>query len=197
MMAVPGQYTVTLSRQVDGEVTVLAGPETFEVVPLGEGALEGASPAEMTAFRQQLESLQMEVSATSAIMEESQKRVQAMQTALERTSVEPGKLDAQLYQLKQSLLDLQEEMYGNPAKEEIGESNPPTIQSRLSVASRGMRSTYGLTPTHVKSMEIAREQLKGIKSELEMIHTQAIPKMESALKAAGAPWIEGQSLPKY
>lgn len=197
MMAVPGQYTVTLSRQVDGEVTVLAGPETFEVVPLGEGALEGASPAEMTAFRQQLESLQMEVSATSAIMEESQKRVQAMQTALERTSVEPGKLDAQLYQLKQSLLDLEEKMYGNPAKEEIGESNPPTIQSRLSVASRGMRSTYGLTPTHVKSMEIAREQLKEIKSELEMIHTQAIPKMESALKAAGAPWIEGQALPKY
>lgn len=197
MMAVPGQYTVTLSRQVDGEVTVLAGPETFEVVPLGEGALEGASPAEMTAFRQQLESLQMEVSATSAIMEESQKRVQAMQTALERTSVEPGKLDAQLYQLKQSLLDLEEKMNGNPAKEEIGESNPPTIQSRLSVASRGMRSTYGLTPTHVKSMEIAREQLKEIKSELEMIHTQAIPKMESALKAAGAPWIEGQALPKY
>ena len=124
-------------------------------------------------------------------------KVQAMQTALERTSIEPGKLDAQLYQLKQKLLNLQEKMEGDPAKEEIGESNPPTIQSRLSVAGRGMRSTYGLTPTHVKSMEIARKQLKEIKSELEMIHTQEIPKMESALKAAGAPWIEGQALPKY
>ncbi|PHN03261.1 VPS10 domain-containing protein [Flavilitoribacter nigricans] len=196
MMAVPGQYTVTLSQQVDGEVTVLAGPETFDVVPLRDGALEGSSPAELTAFREQLEMLQMQVSAASNIMEESMNKVQAMQTALERTSVEPGKLDGQLFQLKQNLLDLEEKMYGNPAKEEIGESNPPTVQSRLSVASRGMRSTYGLTPTHVKSMEIAREQLKEIKSALETIHTEEIPKMEKALQAAGAPWIEGQALPK-
>lgn len=196
LMAVPGKYTVTLSKQVDGEVTVLAGPEAFEVVPLRDGALDGSSPAELTAFREQLEMLQMEVSAASNIMEESMNKVKAMQTALERTAVEPGELDAQLHSLKQKLFDLQEVLYGNPAKEEIGESNPPTVQSRLSVAGRGMRTTYGLTPTHVKSMEIAREQLKGIKSELETIHTQEIPRMESGLKAAGAPWIEGQALPK-
>lgn len=196
MMAVPGTYTVSLYKEVDGEVTMLAGPEEFEVVPLYEGALEGASPAELTAFRKQIEQMEMEVAAASNIMEESMAKVQAMQTALERTSVEPGSMNAQLHALKQRLLDLHEEMNGNPAKEEIGESNPPTVESRLSVASEGMESTYGPTLTHEKSLEIAREQMKGIKSSLEVIHAQEIPKMESELKAVGAPWIEGQALPK-
>ena len=197
MKASPGTYSVTLSKQVDGKVTVLAGPSNFEVVPLRDGALERSSPAEISAFRQEVEWLQMETSAAANVMQESVAKVKAMRVALERAAVEPGQLDGQLYQLKQRLEDLDTKMNGNPSMDEIGESSgPPTVFSRMFVAMRGMRSTYGPTPTHRKSLEVANSEFQSIKSELEAISTQAIPKMENALRALGAPWIEGQALPK-
>ncbi|MCB0629991.1 MAG: glycosyl hydrolase [Saprospiraceae bacterium] len=196
MMAVPGTYTVTLSKQVDGNVTVLDGPMEFEVVPLRKGALPGDAMEEIAAFRQEVEELQMEISAAGNILGESMARVNAMQTALERSAVEPGQLDEQLHNLKQRMLDLQERVNGDPAKEEIGESNPPTVQSRLFVAIRGMSTTYGPTATHRQSLETARSEYEPLKAELEEIRTKAIPAMESALKSVGAPWIEGQALPK-
>lgn len=197
MMAVPGTYTVTLSKQVDGKVTVLDGPMEFKVVPLREGALPGSSFEEIAAFRNEVEEMQMELSAVGSILEESTARVNAMQVALERSAVEPGQLDEQLHSLKQRMLTLNEQVNGDPAKEEIGESNPPGVQSRLYIAMRGLYSTYGPTATHRQSLEIAKEEFENLKSEVEDISTNAIPKMESALKAVGAPWIEGQALPKY
>jgi hypothetical protein len=50
---------------------------------------------------------------------------------------------------------------------------------------------------HKRSLEIAGIQLANIKTEIEKIISEDIPKMEKALMEAGAPWIEGQPIPEY
>ena len=64
-MASPGTYSVTLSKKVNGVITPLAEPKTFEVVPLREGALPAQSTESIAAFRQEMETLMGDISATS------------------------------------------------------------------------------------------------------------------------------------
>jgi hypothetical protein len=59
-----------------------------------------------------------------------------------------------------------------------------------------MNSTYGPTPLHKKSLEIAKSQFADFKIELEKLINAEIPKFEKSLINAGAPWVEGQPLPE-
>ena len=58
-------------------------------------------------------------------------------------------------------------------------------------------STYGATPLHKRSLEIAATEFLELKKNLDIIINQDIPKIENALKAAGAPWIDRQPIPEY
>lgn len=193
-LVMPGTYTVSLSRQTNGVNTPLAGPISFEVVPLRDGALERIAESEVIAFRSKMEGLQKGISIATYMLNNSMQRVQAMQTALGRTDMEPGELDARLHQLKARLVDLNEEMNGNEAKDEIGERNNPTIRSRMFVAYRGLSTTYGPTPNHAQSLEIAQKELNAISPKIEKIHSEEVPALEQALIKAGAPWIEGTAI---
>ncbi len=197
MLAMPGGYTVTLSKEIDGTVTELAGPVTFQVERLYEGALEGRGDAETEAFRQRIADLQHGVSAASKALADALERAAAMDAALARTPAAPGELDAQLHELRGKLLDLEQRMSGNRAKREVGEKVTPNVRSRLRFAMSGVaNSTYGPTPNLEKTLSIAEDQFAEIKAALEDVLDNRMPAMERALSDAGAPWVEGQAIPE-
>lgn len=196
-MAMPGTYTASLSKQVNGTVTPLSEPITFNVKPLyKETALEGASAEEFIAFIDELEDMQTALSATTYNMDESMKKVKAMQMALGRTDGDIAGLAKQVYDLKQQLMQLQLEVEGNPAKEMIGEKNNPTVSDRFSMAYRGASTTYGPTELHKQSLTMAKNQLVTIDSKLTAIIDE-IPTLEQQLYQAGAPWIQGSNMERY
>jgi hypothetical protein len=49
---------------------------------------------------------------------------------------------------------------------------------------------------HAENLDIAKNELREIEAQLEVITGTEIPKLERGLQAAGAPWIVGQVLPK-
>jgi photosystem II stability/assembly factor-like uncharacterized protein len=197
VLAAPGDYTVTLSKQIDGIATDLAGPVPFEVERLRKGALEGSEAEDAAAFWQQIAELQRATTAASLVLKNALKKVDAMRTALSRTPAAPGDLDEQLHELRQTLLEFDEKLNGNRSKRQIGEKTNPTINRRLGFAMGGIRhSTYGPTPNIERSLEIAYSEFAGLKAALEKIIDQKFPEMEKALRQAGAPWIEGQPIPE-
>jgi photosystem II stability/assembly factor-like uncharacterized protein len=197
VLSAPGAYTVTLSKQIDGEVTDLSGPLPFQVERMRKGALDGAKDEDVAAFWQQAAQLQRATTAVSLALKNALSKVDAMRVALTRTPAAPGDLDRQLYELRQTLLELDEQLHGNRSKREVGEKTKPTINSRLRFAMGGTRlSTYGPTPTHKRSLEIASSEFAELKRALEDILARKIPQMEEALRRAGAPWIEGQPIPE-
>jgi hypothetical protein len=114
-----------------------------------------------------------------------------MQLGLSRAATQPGDLEAEIHQLKFELLAIDRQMNGNRSKRKIGEKNSPTIYDRLGAARSGVDdSTYGPTPTHIHSLELAEKGLTEIKSKLLVIMEQKIPAMKKKLKAAGAPEVE-------
>lgn len=196
-MAAPGKYTVTLSKQVDGVVTELSEPVEFSVDRLYKGALEGSTPEVTVAFWKELTQFNKEISALSTTLENTSKRVEALQTALYRTTVAPGELNKELHDLRQTLYTLDEKLNGNHSKAEIGEGDIYSISARLSAAQTGTGlSTYGPTPEHKKTISIAKKEFSSLRTELEHIVNIQLPQIEKKLIAAGAPWIEGQPIPE-
>ena len=184
----PGNYTVSLAKQIDGVVTELSEPVPFTVRQLHQGALPGAAAQEILAYLDEVREMQLHVSAASTLLGNTVKQVKGMQTALARSSVSPGTMETEMHNLRQELMDLEEQLHGNRSREEAGERSPPTIFNRLRVAASGTGSSYGPTSTQIRNLEIAREEFTKFSSELKKITDLQIPELEQQLISAGAPW---------
>ncbi|HSR41101.1 MAG TPA: hypothetical protein VLL48_02990, partial [Longimicrobiales bacterium] len=190
-MVLPGTYTATLVGIEEGEATELAGPVDFEVVPLREPALPRVVDDLVVAFRQEVEGFQHDLARTENTLETQIQKVEAMQTALQRAGSPDAALMDRLYQTRLQLLDLQEQLEGSEAKDEIGERGPPTPSNRLSVGFRGLTTTYGPTEMHRRTVAAGRAELVPIRAEIQRMADEVVPALEQALEATGAPPIEG------
>ncbi len=190
-MVLPGSYTVSLSKEIDGVVTNLSNPVTFKVVPIRHGVLKGATPTETVAFWKKVQALWGDISATSLSLQNALKKIKGMQKALALSEAEPGELDKQVEDVRLELLKLDARMNGNKSKEQIGEKYPPTVKNRLQAAYAVVNnSTYGPTQTAIKSLHLAQADYDNIQTTLEDIITNKLPALKKALQAAGAPVVE-------
>jgi hypothetical protein len=93
--------------------------------------------------------------------------------------------------------ELHQTFDGNERRQEYGDPGPATIQGRISTVGFGNTfSTYGPTPTHLRQLEIAREELATLVAALDTILTAELPALEEDLEAAGVPWSQGRGVPR-
>jgi hypothetical protein len=195
-MAPPGTYSVTLSKGVDGKVTELAGPIEFEVVRVFEGVLDGTSPTDVAEYMQRIAELQRGVTAADEAMKLAFERIEDMEKALVRSTVDPGTLDTELEAFKQRLYELDQLLSGNRALDAFGHPQVPTVSRRLRVASMGGgMSDYGPTATHRRSLEIAAAEFGEIEVDLRQLIDVDLSALEAQMEAAGVPWTPGRPLP--
>jgi hypothetical protein len=194
VMATPGTYSVTMSKIVDGKATQLADPLNFEVVPLGEGALKGASYAEINSFREKYQAFQQDMTATNTELSKNMSTIEAMQRALMKATNPTDELVDRVHQTRKQLLDIDREMHGNETKDEIGERSNPTPGDGNRAGRVGLSTTYGPTANHKAAYERANNQLQEIKAKIKDVSENVLPQLGRDLKSAGAPWIEGQGL---
>ncbi len=193
-LAPPGKYTATLFKKIDGIISELSGPQSFEVIPLRDGALPRIAQEKTAAFRVEVESFQQDLTASNLVLQRSLKKLAAMQTAMGRSTVRDASIDQRIHEIKEQLLDLDQAMHGNKAKTEVGQHTDPTPGSRAQQGFGALRTTYGPTPAHQAQLAIGQKQLNHIKAQLKPLVDEVIPALEVSLRAAGAPWIEGQGL---
>lgn len=198
MMVAPGTYTVSMSKEVDGKLTELQAPQSFNVVAMHKnGALKPVDGEKVAAFWQELAKVQRVSSATSEALKLAIKRLGNLEKSLDRTMAAPGDFDQQFAAIRTALLSLDSRLNGNAAKKTIGAWSGMSVGDRLSHAMIGtFRSTYGPTPAIQTSLDIARDELKVLRDELDTLLSQDIPAFEKRLQDAGAPWLPGQVLPE-
>lgn len=194
-MVAPGQYTATLVKMIDGEITKLSEPQTFTVKRLKKGTLEGSTPEVTAEFWRTVEDMNLELSGTSVILRDNIEKLKMMSIALNRSQSAPGDLDEKIHSLTTSLQTMQKQLNGDPLRNEVGEKSAKTIGDRLSVASMGTRnSTYGPTATHKQSLKLAQQQLEALRAELKQIVNEKIPALEQELVKAKAPYVKGSGM---
>ena len=86
-MAMPGTYSVTLSKVVEGKVVDLADPMSFEVIPLREGTLQGADFEEIASFQSELIAFQQKITTFKHSVDNHIDMVKAMKMALSRADL--------------------------------------------------------------------------------------------------------------
>lgn len=192
-LATPGTYTATLTRTSDGVVTELAGPISFEVVPLyNNPTLQGASPQEIIAFREEVEAFQGEMSVFMNLLDAQMDKVGAMQTALARADRPTDALVTRLHNARETLLALERNVRGFRSKNEIGERNDPSPQSRFFVGFRGLTTTYGPTELHKETFATGQAEFATLQAELNTFITTEMQSLASAMRTVGAPPIDSQ-----
>jgi len=82
-LVVPGKYTVTLARRVDGVTTPLAGSQSFEVIP--EGVSTREDRVALADFEEKLSRLQKALTATQESAAEARMRLEAIRRAVDAT----------------------------------------------------------------------------------------------------------------
>lgn len=192
----PGTYNVSISQLVDGVLLPLKGPMAFEVKDLEQGVLTPKSSEEITQFRERFQAFRQDLLAVTSSLDKGLTRLDAMKRALGEATRPSAELYQNIHEARQGLLDIQQVIDGNTAKNEVGEFNPPSPKDAVSVGQRALSNTYGPTANHKKALSRAEQQLQNLSAQLSTILENTLPQLETALRNAGAPWIEGQGLPE-
>ena len=196
VLAPPGEYTVSLAKRVDGEVTDLGLSQSFTVRKIGQPTLEGQTPEQVASFATELADLSRRVAGARAAMEEASTRLRGIKEVLMRSTVGDAMLDHEARALARKLADLELRLDGDDRRDDLGDPGPVSISRRLGVAFLGTNwSSYGPTPTHRESFEIARDGFAELAVELETLVETDLPALEERLDAAGVPWTPGRGVP--
>ncbi|WP_367388176.1 glycosyl hydrolase [Lewinella sp. LCG006] len=188
-LAMPGKYTAELYQQVDGKVSSLSAPVTFTVKRLREGALPGATLAEVEAFWQDFEKTFADFTALAAQLEDAGSYGERLTKGLENTPAAANTLRETMATLSQEMHQLKKAIGGDPDKVQVGEKNNPVVFDRIFAVMRGVeRSTYGPTAMHRMSLEAANAQIKEIGAALTQWKAAA-SKLGKDIQAAGGPWV--------
>jgi photosystem II stability/assembly factor-like uncharacterized protein len=194
-LAAPGSYRVSIAKRENGQLTHLGMEESFEVVPMRQRGLQGATPEQVVAFSRQLDDLSRQVKGADAAVSSMLTEAGAIKQTLLRSDA-PDALRSQARNLELELLDIQEQIKGNVVRGQMNDFGPVSISRRLQVATMGtFRSTYGPTPTHSRALEIAASEFDEVKSRLRQINEQKLPELRKQLDEAGVPWTPGRGVP--
>ncbi len=196
--AMPGKYTVTVDRRVNGVMTQLIPPTEFEVEPLGLSSLPPADRGELLAFQKKTGELQRAVLGANAAAEEAAKRIQYIKKTIEKAPMLDPVLGEEARAIEIRLLDLRERITGDPTKPRRNEPEMPGIMRRINTIVRGhWSSTSAPTKTHRKNYDIAAEEFSEILEDLRILIETDLASLERKLEEAGAPWTPGRGVPKW
>jgi photosystem II stability/assembly factor-like uncharacterized protein len=192
-MVVPGRYTVTMSKRVDGAITPLGEAIAFETAPLGLATLPAENAEEVLAFQKKTASLQRAALGTLSLARETQTRIDHLERALLDTPGADPALLGRVRELELRLRDIQETLTGNTIVSRYNEPEMPGGIDRIqSVVEGHWQTTSGPTATHRKGYEVAAAEFAPVLADLTALVERDLAALERDAEAAGAPWTPGR-----
>jgi hypothetical protein len=192
-LAEPGNYTVTLSKVVDGLVTDLSGPEKFVVEVLPGTTLPATSRPALVAWQRQAAELQRSVQGASSIIRDANERIKYLREAIFSVAKPNQDFVKDVQNLESKLRLIGDRMSGDGVANRLDIDKPPSITSRLfSAIYDGYGTTSDPTATMKEQLQIAGEDYEKVLVDLKGVVDHDLPALEQKLEAAGAPYTPGR-----
>jgi hypothetical protein len=192
-----GQYSLELSKLVDGKLESLAESQSFQVVPLENSTLPTQNRETVRAFEKKTAELARKAMGAVDATEEALNRIEHLKQAIVDTPGASPELLSRARDIELRLKDVQKKLQGDPVARGLREPQTPSIVGRISQISYGSwKSTYGPTETHRQSLEVAAEEFAEASAELGQLTETDIKQLEAVLEQAGAPWTPGRAIPQ-
>ncbi|MCH9650476.1 MAG: glycosyl hydrolase [Deltaproteobacteria bacterium] len=196
-LALPGTYSVSLAKQVGGEITALGEPQTFEATPLGTASLPEADRRELLAFEKKTARLYRAVAGASEAAAEAKNRLAYLHKAILETPGADDSMGQEASRLENRLDDLLILLEGDRVVARRYEATSPSIYQRVATVIQGHWTTTTVpTETHRQAYRIAAEAFGPWLKDLRILIEQDLTKLEDRLEDVGAPWTPGR-LPRW
>ncbi len=192
-LAAPGTYKVSIAKRVEGKLTPLGEPQTFQAVPLSLASLPAADRATTLEFHQKTARLQRALVGAEEVIRETTGRIDAIQRALVETPRADDKLSDEADTLERRLLDIAVALEGDRNLARRNETLPPSIEDRVGrVIGSQWATLSGPTQTDLEAYRLAAEAFAPVLADLRKLVDVDLRALEEKMETAGAPWTPGR-----
>lgn len=189
----PGKYQVTMYKNVNGEISQLAGPVEFEAKALQNTTLPAEDSGELVAFQQKVAEFNRIVRGAVEEAETLGKRLKKIKYALFNTPENTAELQNKVQDMEEKLMDLMVELTGDETKSKRNAPTYPTITDRVGTVIYGLwGTTSSPTQTQQKNLSIAKEEFNSVYSELENLLEVQLPELEEKMAELKSPYTPGR-----
>ncbi len=191
-MALPGEYSVSMSKRVNGELAEISSAQSFILKPLFEGGLVTDDRQALFDFQMQSNDLYRAISGANRARGEIQVRIDHLLKAVENTASATESQAQSLRSLNTRMQNLKVTFSGDGAISSRAEKVPMSLTGRINTIVGGhWDSQSSVTGNYRDSYAIADQQFRQALAELKSIATD-LSELEAALEAEGAPWTPGR-----
>lgn len=196
-MVTPGDYTVTLAKRINGEVTEISEPQSFTLKPLHNTPEATPDRAALLAFQQDTARMERIVSGATNSSTELRNRLAHLKLGVETIGTSSTALRAQIQQLETQLDDVDVALRGDATIAGRNEPAPWSIRARLSeIRGWGWQTQAPATGSAVNSLEIAKTELDAVLEQMRSIEA-GIGQVETTLEDLGAPFTPNSGVPNW
>ena len=195
ILAMPGEYTVSLDKYVNGEMTALVGPQPFRLQTLGGVTLPAEDRAALVAFQEEVHEFNRVFSGFTRRVNEADNRMEMLEKALEVTPTPTEGLSGRLLALKEEFRGIRQALYGDATATQIDKGAEPGLLGRMSGLIYSMiGSTSAPTETQRESLRITRKEFKPLAAQINQLVDEKLRALEADMAAAGAPYTPGMKM---
>lgn len=192
-LVVPGNYTVTLSKVVDGVVTDLGTPEKFVIQVLPGTTLPASGRPALVEWQRKGAELQRSLEGTSVVLSDLNTKVKYLREAIFSVAKPNQDFIVDVKNLEVKLKALSDRLNGDGVAGRLDIDKPPSISSRLNSAIYdGYGTTSDPTATMKEQLQIAGEEFEKLLADLKNIVNNDVKTLEQKLEVAGAPYTPGR-----
>lgn len=190
-LVAPGEYSVSLSKVVDGVVTPLGGPQSFTVKQLEQSSLPTDMSATVT-FLEKVSTLRKASGAASDILQDLKNRVDQIESAVIDMPAKGADILKQAADIRMGLVDLDLQLNGDRSAARRQFETSPSINDRIGGIQGALWSVTSKVPkTYSDSYEIAHKQFTAFIADLKKAN-ESVEKLERSLERNGAPYTPGR-----
>jgi hypothetical protein len=189
----PGEYHAEIYLENNGSVEKLDGPIAFNVKPLRKGTLQGASYNEYNSFRTRVSNLYVSMSKYQDEFNMMKSKIELLDKASLQLETFSPEIMKKISEFKAKYNDFDSETGSNPARDEIGEWDKPTISMRVQIAMQGLSTSYGPTDLNKSNLDIAERLFEKLALDVKQFKSE-LESLENEVKELNPPHLSGTGI---
>ena len=196
-LVVPGEYTVSIAKRINGVVTTLSDPQTFVVKPIDASPEATDDRAGLLAFQQETADLARAVSGAGAASAELRTRLAHLKLTVETLPSANDDQRARIQQLESILDEADVALTGDRTISSRNEPAPWSITGRVGEArSWGWSTQSPATGSSIEAVAIAGQEFSTTLAQLRDVET-GLSALEDELERLGTPYVPGSGVPTW
>ncbi|MEE4154705.1 MAG: glycosyl hydrolase [Erythrobacter sp.] len=196
-LVVPGVFTVTMGKRIDGVETPLASPKSFTVKALQASPELTSDRPGVLAFQQETAELARAVAGAGEASRELRKRLAHLKLAVEALDTPNQPERSAIQQIEKMLDETDVAMFGDASVASRNEPVPFSIAQRVGqIVGWGWAHQSPVTGSDRQALEFAKGEFSAALVSLRDVEAR-VESLERELATRGVPYTPGSGVPTW